>query len=152
MRSYTFQYITLAMKCRIQEVFKIKIILLLWIFTTLDSIPQLEISFWHRHFSSNSIFDTSIIYHERKYSHEILFFLRHFNFQFHAQLAIRWVFRRVDLSFRWASKFYIGFSVCHFPMGRGLGDMSFRQALFDHSNDCFRGDQNSIKIKMIFVR
>ncbi len=63
------------------------------------------------------------------------------------QLAIRWVFRCVDLRLWWALKFYIGPSEYHFPMGRGLGVRSFQPAVSDHSNDYFQGDRNWIKIK-----
>jgi hypothetical protein len=37
------------------------------------------------------------------------------------QPAIRRVFQRVNLKLRWASKFYIGLSECHFQKARGLG-------------------------------
>jgi len=62
------------------------------------------------------------------------------------QVTIRWVFRRVDFSSRWASEFETEPSECHFPMVRGLGDGLFS----DYSNDRFRGYQNLIKIKKIF--
>ena len=41
------------------------------------------------------------------------------------QPDFRWVFRRVDKSFRGASEAQIECSECHFPMGRPLGDGSF---------------------------
>jgi hypothetical protein len=57
----------------------------------------------------------------------------------------------MDIStLRWPSKFYIGLSKYRFPIGRGLGISSFRPAVSDHSNDCFRGDRTWIKIKKIF--
>jgi len=55
---------------------------------------------------------------------------------YQSQPAIQWVFRHVDLSFGWVSKFYISPSLCHVSIGRGLGDSSFRHLVFDHSNDC----------------
>jgi hypothetical protein len=42
-------------------------------------------------------------------------------------------------------------SECHFQIGRGIGVSSFRPTASDHSNDCFRGDRNLIKIIKIFL-
>ncbi len=68
------------------------------------------------------------------------------------QPAIRWVFRRVDLKLRCASKVYINPSKYHFPVGQGLDVRSFLPAVSDHSSDCFGRDGDLMKIKKIFAR
>ena len=61
------------------------------------------------------------------------------------QVANRQGFRGFDFELSHPSNLKTYSSDSHFPIGRGLGDRSFRWVVSDYSNNYFRGDRNLIE-------